>query len=177
MRPSDNPWQGGQSAAALVAALVRACLGSHVRRVRGNWWIWSFVVSSVCLLPFSRPCSETPLAQCSGLAWLGEDTHHQPLSGRITDIYIYLTIWKKIFFSPYKVQPATVNFWSQNLWSFKSLLKNGRRGLEGVMLSLWNTLVLTTLNFQRFLYIHTFKSHSSSFCSLLDVLINEGVCN
>ena len=40
------------------------------------------------LLPFSRPRSETPLATCSALACLGEDTHHQPLSGGITDIYL-----------------------------------------------------------------------------------------
>lgn len=68
--------------------LLSSRVWGHSVACRGDWWIWSFVLSSLSFLSFSCPCSETPLAQCSALAWLGEDTHHQPLSGGITDTYL-----------------------------------------------------------------------------------------
>ena len=63
MRPSDNPWQGRQSAAALLAALVRACLGSQCGVSGGTDGfgpLW-------CQVSLSSPFP-TPLAQCSALA-------------------------------------------------------------------------------------------------------------
>ena len=64
----------------------------------------------LCLCsPFPVPAQKPPLLRVLPL----------PASGRTPTtslcqvellIYIYLTTWK-IFFSPYKVQPATVNFW------------------------------------------------------------------
>lgn len=61
MRPSDNPWQGGQPVAALVAALVRACLGSHVRACQGD--LMDLVLCGVkCVSPpLSRP-AQKPLS-------------------------------------------------------------------------------------------------------------------
>ena len=88
--------------------LLSARVWGHSVACEGSWWIWSFVVSSLCS-PFPVPAQKPPLLRVLPL----------PASGRTPTtslcqvellIYIYLTIGK-IFFSPYKVQPATVNFW------------------------------------------------------------------
>ena len=106
LRPSDNPWQGRQWPPWWL--LLSARVWGHSVACEGSWWIWSFVVSSLCS-PFPVPAQKPPLLRVLLL----------PASGRTPTtslcqvellIYIYLTIWK-IFFSPYKVQPATVNFW------------------------------------------------------------------
>ena len=92
--------------------------------------------------------------------------------------YWYIFTWRYERFSSLLTR-FNLLLWTSEyaLWPFQSLLTNGRRGLEGGVAFLVKYPCFDHLNFQRFLYIYTFESHSSSFFSLLDVLVNEGVCN
>lgn len=109
-----------------------------VWRVGGNWWIWSFVVSSLSFLSFSYPSSSV---FCPRLTRGG---HPPPTFVRWNYWYMLIYQYERGFSS----LPTRCNLllWTSEyaLWSFKSLLKNGRLGLEGGLLSLWNTPVLTT---------------------------------
>lgn len=142
LRPSDNPWQGGQSVATLVAALVRMCLGSQC----GVWGeLMDLVLRGVKSL--SAPLFPSPLRNPSCSMFcprLPRGGHPPPACVRWSYWYIFTWQYERRFSS----LPTRYNLllWTSEyaLWSFKSLLKNGRRGLEGGLLSLWNTLVLTT---------------------------------
>lgn len=146
----------------LVAALVCRVSGVTCPACQGGTDGFGPLWCQVCvLLPFSRPCSETPLAQCSGLLLTRETTHHNLCQVGVL-IYIYLTIWKKIFFSPTRYN---LLLWTSDLELvifLKSSEKWERRGWRGDAF-LVKYPCLDYLEFPEIFIYSAFKSHSSSF--------------